>query len=192
MREKLGLNSIQQVLGYLILATWIIIFASGLLINSQPYRDIVTSHSYFKIDTELSTTQNINGPNIFAAWLLVLFCYTPTNVLFLCMASGILGSISRIAILHVKREGEPEIPSDKTNPLISGLFRGMFVYLLIVSGVLIINEAPFTNPTQIQYARLAGFMSLLSFILSYDPRRFHKLLSSGFERIEEKIQKVNK
>jgi hypothetical protein len=103
------------------------------------------------------------------------------------MTAGLLGALSRIAILHIRKEDEEELPSDTTDPLLSGIFRGMFVYLLVVSGVLIINEAPFTNPSQIQYSRLAGFMSLLSFLLSYNPRRFKDLMSRGFDRVDKVI-----
>lgn len=192
MDKKIGLSIKQQLLACLILALWLIVFTGGLLISSAPYRELVVNHDYINISGKAISSYAGSGPSIFWAWILVILCFTPTNVLFLCMSSGILGSLSRIAILHSRKEGEREIPQDNTNPVISGAFRGMFAYLLIISGVLIINETPFTSPSQFQYARLAGFMSLFSFLLSYDPSRFRKFLKTANDQVDRSLEKGNK
>lgn len=189
MKYNFGLSWSQKLIGLSAIIVWILVFTAGLLVNSEPYRNVVANHSYIKMDSNTINEPNNPKSNIIKAWVVVILCYTPTNIIFLCMTGGLLGSLSRIAILHASMEGEPELPSDKTNPLISGLFRGIFVYLLVTSGVLIISEAPFTNPSQIQYTRLAGFMSLLSFLLSYNPNRFRNFLKSGFDRFEGTLQK---
>ena len=189
MENNEGLNWSQKLVGLSVIIIWILVFTAGLLVNSEPYRNVVANHAYIKLESDIISKPENDKPNIYKVWAIVILCFTPTNILFLCMTSGLLGSLSRIAILHANKEGEQELPSDKTNPLISGIFRGMFVYFLVISGVLIINEAPFTNPSQIQYARLAGLMSLLSFLLSYNPSQFRNFLKSGFDRIEGTIQK---
>ena len=153
---------------------------------------LVTNHDYINLSGSAISAYASPGPSIFWAWILVILFFTPTNVLFLCMSSGILGALSRIAILHSRKEGEREIPKDNTNPIISGVFRGMFAYLLIISGVLIINETPFTSPSQFQYARLAGFMSLFSFLLSYDPSRFRKFLKTANDHVDSSLEKKNR
>ncbi len=177
-----GLTTREKILTFVMIVIWMLIFIGGIIVNSSPYREIVAGHSY----AEVATTGE--SPNIYLAWLMVLLFYTPTNVLVLCMGAGLLGALARIAKLHVREKGEPKLESDKTNPLISGLLRGIFVYLLLISGILVINEEPFTTPTQIQYLRLAGLLSLMSFLLSYNPSRFRSFLARGLDRLEKKIQ----
>ena len=160
------MTTFQMILSLFMLLAWIVIFTAGLLINSQPFRETIASEGYSIME-------------ILNAWFVVIFCYTPINLIFLCMIAGMLGSLARIAILHPDPKTKEEIPEDKSNPLLSGIFRGLFVYLLIVSGTLVINESPFTMPTQVQYARLAGVMSLTSFIMSYNPTTFLKFLAMG-------------
>jgi hypothetical protein len=174
-----GLNTGQKILTFLIILIWITIFLSGILINSAPYRDMITNTSF--------TQTNEEHIHIALAWLIVILCYTPTNVIFLCMTAGLLGALARIARLHVPEEDKPTMPRDETNPLLSGILRGVFVYLLVISGILVIYEEPLTNPTQIQYLRLAGFLSLLSFILSYNPGRFRDFMMKGYEGVDKKI-----
>jgi len=64
------------------------------------------------------------------------------------------------------------------------MLRGFFVYLFLTSGLLLLDDAPFSNPTPGQYIRLAGFLSLFSFVVSYQPRLFNKLIVWAFERIQ--------
>jgi hypothetical protein len=184
-KQKNGLTPSQKVLTFVMIVVWMLIFIGGIIVNSAPYREIVSSHSYASINDAEPTQQQ---PDIIIAWLMVIFFYTPTNILILCMCAGLLGALSRISKLHVRVGGEPDLASDKTNPLISGLLRGIFVYLILISGVLVINEEPFTNPSQIQYLRLAGLLSLLSFLLNYNPSRFRSFLARGLDKFESKIQ----
>ena len=183
-----GLNSGQKVLTIAIIFLWMLIFLGGILINSAPYREVISNHSFTAITQD--TSQGALGTekaDIYVAWLIVILFYTPTNVAFLCMVAGLLGALSRIAKLHVRNSNEPELPSDHTNPILSGVLRGVFVYLLIISGILLIDEAPFIAPTQIQYIRLAGFLSLLSFLLSYNPSRFRSFLARSLDHLEGRI-----
>jgi len=184
-----GLSPSQIAMIFIIIALWIMIFLGGILVNSEPYREIVSSYSLTAAKAPaVNPDSGKDTINVFTAWLVVVFFYTPTNILLLAMISGILGALSRMARLHTKEEDELELPSDKTNPLISGMLRGVFVYLLLISGMLIINEEPFIKPTQVQYLRLAGFLSLLSFLLSYNPSRFRSFLSKSLDKIENRIE----
>ena len=187
-KEHKGLSPRQTALIFVIIALWIMVFLGGILVNSEPYREIVSSYSLTASKAPaVNPDSESDTINVFTAWLVVVFFYTPTNILLLAMVSGVLGALSRMARLHTQEEDELELPSDKTNPLISGMLRGVFVYLLLISGMLIINEEPFIKPTQVQYLRLAGFLSLLSFLLSYNPSRFRSFLSKGLEKFENKI-----
>lgn len=104
------------------------------------------------------------------------------------MFSGLLGSLSRIAKLHIKDDSMGEIPSDKIDPLMSGVLRGLFVYLMAISGILLVNDSPITSPTQTEYVRLAGLLSILSFLLSYNPSRFQSFLSKGISTIQDRMK----
>lgn len=174
-----GLNTSKMILTYVVVLIWILFFVAGILVNSAPYREVIANQPV--------NPGSIAVNQVVFAWFIVMLCYTPTNILFLAMTAGLLGALSRIAKLHVKDTEDTaykEIPSDTTNPLLSGLLRGVFVYLLLVSGVLVINESPFISPTQIQYLRLAGVLSLLSFLLSYDPTKFRSFLAKGYGKLE--------
>jgi hypothetical protein len=67
---------------------------------------------------------------------------------------------------------------------VSALLRGFFVYLFMTSGLLLLDETPFSSPSPGQYIRLAGFLSLFSFVLSYQPQLFTALIDSAFQRIQ--------
>lgn len=185
-----GLNWYQKLVGLFAVSAWIFLFAYGLLVNSEPYRNVIGGQYSQQAMIDLAVEGN-QVPSLLESWIVVIFCYTPTNLMFLCILMGLIGALSRIAKLHTTTEGQMKIPSDKTNPLISGIFRSMFVYLLVISGILVINESPFITPTQIQYARLAGIMSIFSFQLSYSPNQFRSFLKTGMEKMESTISRGN-
>jgi hypothetical protein len=59
------------------------------------------------------------------------------------------------------------------------MIRGLVVYLVIVSGLYIAAADPFDSNQQAsftQYIRLAGMISLLGFVVGYDPSRFKSWL----------------
>ena len=66
----------------------------------------------------------------------------------------------------------------------SAILRGFFVYLFLMSGLLLLDHTPFSNAGPSQYIRLAGFLSLFSFVVSYHPTLFGALIVSAFERIQ--------
>lgn len=154
---------------------WIVIFLAGIIINSAPYREKMT----------------LRAPNVFTwivNWIIVLFVYTPTNVAVLSILAGLLGALGRCATLHViTQDKNEEFPEDPINPYLSGIVRGFIVYLLIISGMIIILESPPISPTgPDQYVRLASVISVASFIVSYNPRYFGKLLHRAAESIVKK------
>ena len=176
-QKKTGLKPLEVIWGLAVVLVWLIIFISGILINSEPYRNVITGEGN-------NLTTGWNEPGLVFAWFVVIFSYTPSNLLMLSVFAGMIGAISRIAKLHVTKVGEEEIPSDKTSPIMSGVLRGMFIYLLMLSGLLVLDEAALTEPSQDQYARLAGIVSLFCFLISYDPSRFRSLLDRGFSKLE--------
>jgi hypothetical protein len=121
-------------------------------------------------------------PGVFAAWLVVLACFVPLNLAWLCVASSTLGAVGSVANLS---DDQFDMQShDSTSPYVSALLRGFFVYLFMMSGLLLLDDAPFADAGPVQYIRLAGFPSLFSFVVSYHPRLFSALLSAASQRIQ--------
>jgi len=173
--RKFGLSKFGKGLTFATIILWIVIFLAGLIINSEPYRARMT----------------LRAPNVSAlivTWTVVLFVYTPTNIAILSIFAGLLGALGRRATLHViTPDKDEEFPEDPINPYVSGVIRGFIVYLLIISGMIILLEVPPITPTgPTQYVRLASVISVVSFIVSYNPRNFGKLLHRATEAIIKK------
>lgn len=129
-------------------------------------------------------------------WIVALLSYTPTNILLLAAFAGILGSLACRANLDWQSkpedldEGEAASATagsasrcDTINPCFSGLVRGLFVYLMLISGLLLLTEDPFTNLNASRYVRLAGFTSLISFLVSLRGGLFARFLSGAAKRV---------
>ena len=96
---------------------------------------------------------------------------------------GVLGALAARASLGT--DGEGESGQDTTSPRNSALLRGFMVYLALIAGVLMFGDDP-AAPTQKQYVRLAGFMSLVAFVINYRPSLFGKLLQRAGATLEGK------
>lgn len=184
-----GLNIQKSILSILAIIIWISIFIGGILINSKPYRQEISNFNFISTNIEnVDANMEVSTGNFFIALTVVIFSYTPSNLILLCMCSGLLGALSRIAKLHIKNKNEEELPSDNINPLMSGVLRGLFVYLLAISGILLLNDSPITSPGQTEYVRLAGLLSILSFLLSYNPSRFQSFLAAGLDKAQDSLK----
>jgi len=169
--RRVSLDNGGRVLVIVMLLVWLVIFGAGTLINSEPYREQLVgwNHSYLSW-------------SFVSIAFMVLVCWTPTNIALLSGAAGLLGVAGRHAGLHPERETRD--PPDVTNPWFSGLLRSFFIYLLVISGLLIVVESPFATPTQTQYLRLAGLLSLFSFLINYSQRFFAGFLRYAADRLE--------
>jgi hypothetical protein len=129
-----------------------------------------------------STRPPARVPGSLESWLVVFFCFLPLNLAWLCVSASTLGAVGNLANLGDDRDMQQ--PRDKSNPLLSAILRGFFVYLFLMSGLLLLDHAPFSNAGPNQYIRLAGFLSLFSFVVSYHPHLFGTLIVSAFERLQ--------
>jgi hypothetical protein len=118
----------------------------------------------------------------FVAFLVVLFCFTPTNLALVCCFAGVLGAMGRRVVLAAERDRGPH---DHTFPFLSAVLRGFFVYLAVISGILVLLENPILGTASPgQYIRFAGLLSLTSFFVNYDPTMFVSLLN----RVRDQMQ----
>jgi hypothetical protein len=190
--------------GILVVILWLGLFGMGMLIDSKPYRDALTTkndtlrkdtititktispNKVQKIDT---VRKSIPFLNIHKKPAIELFCnvvifWTPTNVALLSMLAGLAGGFGR------KIWRKPNTSDTSLNPKItdgdidfyntspfSGMIVGFVVYLAFISGTFLTMDNPFNNPTQGQYIRTAGFISLFGFAAAYEPTIFVNILS---------------
>jgi len=76
---------------------------------------------------------------------------------------------------------------------LSAFLRGFFLYLMFISGFLIVtSDTAVTNTDFAQYIRIAGMMSILGFVIGYDPnllfRFMHKIIDLTENRLDKTIQ----
>lgn len=133
--------------------------------------------------------EEATAATLFFLGIVVFLFYTPTNLAMLCALAGLMGALGRQARLHPMEipgsgsKKKDDLPFDRINPYLSGVIRGFFVYMVLISGSMIFFDNPFTNPNAENYARLAGMLSLLSFIMSYNPL----IYGSVFRRIDNYV-----
>ncbi len=146
-------------------ALWITFFAMGLLINSKPYRDCVAD------EAELFSL------------LMCILVYTPTNIAILCLTASYLGGCASSLVIHNVIEHETSDSQPKTKSRIymserpmSAMVRGILVYFAYIAGVCIADAGLFNEPTLPAYIKSAGIISLLAFLVGYDPTIFHAFI----------------
>jgi Na+/melibiose symporter-like transporter len=128
---------------------WLVIYTNGIVISTAPYRQSLN-------DSTIDAYQKL------CCWVIVFFCYTMTNIPILCCLSAIMGG-------YCQRT---------TGTVIEYAGRGLFVYFVLVSGILLVGNNPFDNPSQGQYTRLASTASLIAFIAGYSPELFERMASA--------------
>jgi hypothetical protein len=164
-------NAFLSVIGLICVLSWILLFVAGLFVDSQPYRNQLSEHRL-------------------ASLPMASLLYTPTNAAILTCLSGLIGGIS--SNLTYNRIDQCRDTNSKTlsdigpqrslirteNPFAS-MLRSFVVFLLCIAGLTIAApENPFSQPTQEQYLRVVGLLSVLGFGVGYDPTVFQRVLGS--------------
>lgn len=171
--SKEGLQTIGKVLVFVAGVLWLVTFAAGLCINSLPYREAIAGNTW--------------QWELIWAWFVVITCYTPTNIALLAVFAGLLGALGAKASLQRDPPAGQVPERDLVNPYLSALIRSFLVYLALLSGVLILIEDPFTTPTPEQYVRLAGFVSVLAFLVNYRIEIFGSMIERLVTAVEGKM-----
>ena len=160
---SLGLGGIACIIG------WILLFSAGLFVETKPFRD------------ELTRAFNIGD------LFIVCLCYTPTNAALLTCLAGLAGGISsRLTYGSFLEDPAGIRATDKltvtdvlvrTENPIASMLRSFIVYFIFVAGLAIASpQNPFSEPTQDQYFRFAAMVSVLGFVVGYDPSVFNSLI----------------
>lgn len=169
------------------LASWIICFSIGAMVNSARFRYPLSLGQDFWI-------------NIVPA----ILTFIPTNAAILSALSGLLGgcasNLTQLYHGYTKEEAETLSPGPERNdalrrkrfmgehPVIS-MLRGFIIYLVYLAGVQLATGTDFFVGTQpgdhetaiqgtLSYVRFAGLVSVIAFAIGYDPTRFESLLKN--------------
>jgi hypothetical protein len=154
---------------------WIILFGLGMLIDSSPYRAALHA--------------NFNFPK----FIMTVLTFTPTNIAILCLVSSFTGGCASLLVITraEKALGIDKQPnSGKTSSHLymsespfSSMLRGIVVFFAFLAGVFVTSSNALADPTPQAYTQAAGVVSMLAFIVGYDPTMFRTLIS-----ISEKIK----
>jgi hypothetical protein len=158
----------EAIVSVLAISAWVILAAAGVAVSTKPYVDLISNANSKTAMLELVK-----------AWFLVITCYTFTNIALLCCLSAVIGAIGRSARIDDVERNDPA--TDLRTLCISGMIRGFFMFIVVLSGTLILSDQKCDDITIEQYLKLAGLASLLSFAIGYDPHLF----VSFFERVSK-------
>lgn len=165
----------ELVLAAFSLAFWFLLFCGGTLVGTTPF-----VAGLGKYDSAAALLLNAT---------MVLLFWTISNIGLLCMLSAILGAFgartrfaTRVTPLRFSvTSPQPQGVKEVSTQYASAAMRGFGVFVLILSGLLILATDSLINPNQGQYVRLAGLVSVISFYAGYDPVALAELL----KRIEQ-------
>jgi hypothetical protein len=158
----------ELIMGSVSLVTWFVLFAGGILINTEPYRNRIGGGE--------------GSASLLTSWLIVLLFWTITNVGILACVSAILGALGRRTRFTMQAAMDPDIdslPEDTMGALVfyySAVMRGFGIYALVFAGLFVLATEAFVKPQAGDYLRLAATMSIASFYAGYDPTVFAVML----------------
>ncbi len=154
--------------GTLGVVAWIVFFSLGMLIDSSQYRTTLnTDFTWFK-------------------FFMTMLTFTPTNIAILCLVAAFTGGCTSLLVIKKAQHalGLDEPDENKSNSQIymnenpfSSMLRGMLVFFAFLAGVFITSSNALTAPTAQAYTQAAGFVSMIAFIVGYDPTLFRTFIN---------------
>ena len=200
------LTRLQILLAAFVLVLWFFLFAGGISMDTSKFRCAISPGGATALAAEARPGQTVSVESVCKdqdfwvpawpvklseqsaaayklgiSWLGLLLFFLPLNLAMIACAAGALGAFGNRA--NLEHEQARILAWDDSNPVMSGLLRGLFVYLFFISGLLLFDDKPFSSPGPGQYIRLAGFLSLISFLVNYRPNLFSTISDWAFERI---------
>jgi hypothetical protein len=156
----------ELLLGILTIVLWTAFFCGGVFVPTMEYRQALWGG---KLGL-LAASGHL---------LVVVSCYTLTNIWLLCCAAALLGCMTRR--WQVSDHSSIETTVVAISPVrvyLSALLRGFFLYLITVAGFLTVTTEESLISTKLdQYIRIAGVTSVLAFVVGYDPRILNRFLA---------------
>jgi hypothetical protein len=153
---------------------WIVLFSLGMLIDSSHYRTtLTTDFTLFK-------------------FIMTMLTFTPSNIAILCLVSSFTGGCASLLVITRAKKvlGIDEAANAKSSSQIymsenpfSSMLRGIVVFFAFLAGVFVTSSNALSAPTAQAYTQAAGVVSMLAFLVGYDPTMFRTLIS-----ISEKLK----
>ena len=148
---------------------WIVFFTLGMLIDSSQYRaTLSTNFTWFK-------------------FVMTMITFTPSNIAILCLVSAFTGGCSSLLVIKKAQKAlglDDPATTNKSNSQIfmnespfSSMLRGILVFFAFLAGVFITSSNALTAPTAQAYTQAAGVVSMLAFLVGYDPTMFRNLIN---------------
>lgn len=164
--QRTPMRPAEVAFGLVAMLLWLMFFTLGTTVSTAPHRAALE-----------------NSPDL-ATWLssiaVIFTCYTVTNIALLALLAAVTGEFSqrsRSTEFLTARHSSHVLPfRDVWAYYASASMRGFVVYLLGVSGLLLITTDAIANAKQDQYVRLAGTISVVAFIAGYDVQVFKRVL----------------
>jgi len=149
--------------------TWIVLFSAGMLIDSSQYRNtLTTDFTWFK-------------------FIMTMLTFTPSNIAILCLVSAFTGGCASLLVITKAQKvlGLDEQPNhNRSNSRIymsenpfSSMLRGILVFFAFLAGVFVTSSNALSAPTAQTYTQAAGIVSMLAFLVGYDPTMFRTLIN---------------
>jgi hypothetical protein len=155
-------------LGAVLVLGWVVLFGAGTFVPTADYRaDLLTR------------TRSLTAGQFLEAAGVVLACYTVTNILFLALIASCVGCMTCRWRVTGKVEGLMNFYAGlhPKRIYLAALLRGFFLYLMVISGFLILStEESMVNTGFAQYIRVAGITSVMAFMVGYDPQIAYRLM----------------
>jgi hypothetical protein len=164
----LPVSKIELVIGLLALLMWFVLFAGGILIATEPYRQAIAS------PTSLGSV-SLSSVMVLAFW-------TITNVGVLCCLSAFLGAFgrrTRFALQLNAKSAEKyldSVPRQLSSHYVSAIMRGFGIYGMVMAGLLVLASESLEKPSQGGYLRLSATVCVMAFYVGYDPELFASVL----------------
>ncbi len=148
---------------------WIVFFTLGMLIDSSQYRaTLSTNFTWFK-------------------FVMTMITFTPSNIAILCLVSAFTGGCSSLLVIKKAQKAlglDDPATTNKSNSQIfmnespfSSMLRGILVFFAFLAGIFITSSNALTAPTAQAYTQAAGVVSMLAFLVGYDPTMFRNLIN---------------
>jgi hypothetical protein len=148
---------------------WIVLFSLGMLIDSSQYRNtLTTDFTWFK-------------------FIMTMFTFTPSNIAILCLVSAFTGGCASLLVIKKAQKVlglDEQANHNKSNSRIymsenpfSSMLRGILVFFAFLAGVFVTSSNALSAPTAQAYTQAAGVVSMLAFLVGYDPTMFRTLIS---------------
>ena len=207
-KEFAGLSRWQTFGASAFLISWLCLFAGGITVDTTRYRCAISPTAAGVLASEgrpgdpstkevckeyvpegAKSAEATSFGTKAIPWMAILLFILPLNLAMVSASAGVLGALGNKAnlehdeIVPADAVQAPTRSTDTSSPLMSGLLRGLFVYLFFISGLLLFDDKPFSSPGPGQYIRLAGFISLISFLVNYRPHLFTTISDWAFDRI---------